>query len=196
MQIIKEELNALILEKAEKEFLQKGFEHASLRNIAKESNTTIGNIYHYHASKEALFDALVKNEYANFLYLMEHNENPLVPDINPADSAASLRDFFTEYLKKLMPIFTKRFILLIDRSQNTQYAFARTAILTALAQHVDKHFNAYGIITLPGFSRVLGEQLLAGLLFIIETCEETEQKQKLISDMFVFFIDGALHFKK
>lgn len=194
MQVIKEELKAVILEKAEKEFLQKGFEHASLRNIVKESHTSIGNVYNYFASKEALFDELVRDEYATFLYLMKHNEDPLLSNINPANSAASWHDFFTEYLKKLMPIFTKRFILLIDRSHNTQYEFARKSVLNTLARHFDKHFNEYSITTTPGFSSVLAEQLLTGLLWVIETCDNTERKQQLISDMFVFFTEGALHF--
>ncbi|MHA6533678.1 TetR/AcrR family transcriptional regulator [Paenibacillus sp. BAC0078] len=195
MQVLKEELRTLILKKAEQEFLQKKFEHASLRNIAKESGTTIGNIYRYFSNKEALFDELVKNEYNAFLYLMEHHENEEMLDINHQnDNSINWRDYFQTYLTKFMPIFTKRFLLLIDRSENTQYQSARSIVLKTLEQHSDKHFTEYGISTTPGFTRILAEQILAGLLFIIETCDDNERKQQLISDMFAFFIEGTLHF--
>lgn len=48
-----------ILEAGKREFLQKGFEKASLRNIVKEAGVTTGAFYGYYDSKEALFDALV-----------------------------------------------------------------------------------------------------------------------------------------
>lgn len=48
-----------ILEAGKKEFLEKGFSSASLRNIAKEANVTTGAFYGYFKSKEQLFDRLV-----------------------------------------------------------------------------------------------------------------------------------------
>lgn len=49
-----------ILEAAEAEFLEKGFQAASLRKIVKEAGVTTGAFYRYYPTKEALFDALVK----------------------------------------------------------------------------------------------------------------------------------------
>lgn len=50
----------LILEAAEKEFLEKGFQNASLRNIVKTAGVTTGAFYRYYPTKEALFEAMVK----------------------------------------------------------------------------------------------------------------------------------------
>ena len=47
-----------ILEAARKEFLAKGFQSASLRNIVKTAGVTTGAFYGYYKSKEELFDAL------------------------------------------------------------------------------------------------------------------------------------------
>ena len=52
---------------AEKEFLEKGFLGASLRQIVKEAGVTTGAFYGYYGSKEALFDALVGRQYTEFL---------------------------------------------------------------------------------------------------------------------------------
>ena len=50
----------LILKNAKIEFLDKGFEKASMRTIASESGLTVGAIYRHFKSKEDLFEALVQ----------------------------------------------------------------------------------------------------------------------------------------
>ena len=44
-----------ILEAAREEFLEKGFERASLRRIVKEAGVTTGAFYRYYPTKEALW---------------------------------------------------------------------------------------------------------------------------------------------
>ena len=54
---------------AKKEYLEKGFKTASLRNIVKMAGVTTGAFYGYYKSKEELFGALVDEQYH---YVMEH----------------------------------------------------------------------------------------------------------------------------
>ena len=49
-----------IQEAALAEFLDKGFQGASLRQIVKNAGVTTGAFYGYFSSKEALFNALVE----------------------------------------------------------------------------------------------------------------------------------------
>ena len=56
-----------ILSAAKTEFLEKGFKSASLRNIVKDAGVTTGAFYGYFASKEELFDALVREKYEVFM---------------------------------------------------------------------------------------------------------------------------------
>lgn len=56
-----------ILSTAEKEFREKGFLSASLRNIVKTAGVTTGAFYGYFKSKEELFEALVGEQYEYFL---------------------------------------------------------------------------------------------------------------------------------
>lgn len=65
-----------ILQSAKKEFMEKGYLEASLRNIVKQAGVTTGAFYGCYKSKEELFEALVK-EAADGLYdwyLSSHNE--------------------------------------------------------------------------------------------------------------------------
>lgn len=53
-------LDSKILDSARREFLEKGFSGASLRQISQKAGVTTGAIYKRYANKEALFEALVK----------------------------------------------------------------------------------------------------------------------------------------
>lgn len=58
-----------ILQSAEAEFLEKGFQNASLRSIVKTAGVTTGAFYRYYSSKDALFAALVEPHAAQVKYL-------------------------------------------------------------------------------------------------------------------------------
>lgn len=58
---------ALIHMAAKAEFLKKGFQSASLRNIVRTAGVTTGAFYGYYNSKEELFEALVGEHYENFM---------------------------------------------------------------------------------------------------------------------------------
>ena len=55
-----EKLAADILSAGKKEFLEKGFQGASMRSIASSLAVTTGAIYRYYTDKEAIFEALVE----------------------------------------------------------------------------------------------------------------------------------------
>lgn len=59
MRPINEQLAADLLEAGKKEFLEMGFQGASLRRIASSLGVTTGAIYRYYTDKESLFDAIV-----------------------------------------------------------------------------------------------------------------------------------------
>lgn len=52
---------------AQAEFLEKGYQTASLRNIVKTAGVTTGALYGYYDSKEALFAALVDEPFRHVL---------------------------------------------------------------------------------------------------------------------------------
>ena len=60
-QVLKQEYRDLILKSALDEFFNHGYNDASMRNIAKNANMTVGNLYHYYKDKEDLFSALVSD---------------------------------------------------------------------------------------------------------------------------------------
>ena len=108
---------------AKKEFLEKGFPLASLRNIVKTAGVTTGAFYGYYKSKEELFDALVgeKAEYVlrlfdttleNFYKLSGEEQTQKMTDIS-SDAMLQMLDYIYDYYDE--------FKLLILCSEGTQY---------------------------------------------------------------------------
>lgn len=64
----------IILLSAKKEFLEKGFRGASLRNIAKQAGVTTGAIYGYFKDKDEIFVQLVQEVIEGFYRLLERIE--------------------------------------------------------------------------------------------------------------------------
>lgn len=58
-QILKEELRQAIIASAKEEFLNNGYENASMRNIAKKAKMTVGNLYRYFESKDDIHKHIV-----------------------------------------------------------------------------------------------------------------------------------------
>ncbi len=59
MQTLKDDVRDRIVDSAKKEFLKKGIEGSSMRDIAAGSKMTVGNLYRYFRNKEELNDFIV-----------------------------------------------------------------------------------------------------------------------------------------
>lgn len=63
MQYLKDNIRNKILESAKEEFFENGYAKGSLRTIATKSGITVGNIYRYYDSKEALLNKILNPFY-------------------------------------------------------------------------------------------------------------------------------------
>lgn len=103
-----EELNTLesIKKAGRKEFSEKGFKSASLRQIVKNAGVTTGAFYGYFSSKEALFNSIVEPHAAavmgmfmsaqtNFSELPE-SEQPEHMGVDSADCVEKILDYMYE----------------------------------------------------------------------------------------------------
>lgn len=60
-QLLKDEVRLAIINSSKKEFLKNGYENASMRNIAKGANMTVGNLYRYFKNKEEINITIVSD---------------------------------------------------------------------------------------------------------------------------------------
>ncbi|SDM95612.1 TetR/AcrR family transcriptional regulator [Acetanaerobacterium elongatum] len=193
MQYKKEELMAVILQNAEREFMHKGYQNASLRVIAKNSGTTIGNLYHYFENKEALFETLVKPEYDAFIYLIQNHSGEMIPEeIVQSRDVRVWRAFLREWMQSVALVFTNRFYILLQKSEGSRFAKTRAEFMKVLTEHFIEHLKETDIPIAPEMGAVIAEQLLSGVLYVIAHYDDPETQLTLICDTFLFVVAGVI----
>jgi AcrR family transcriptional regulator len=199
MQYLKDELRNAILAAAEKEFLEKGYHNASLRKIAGQVGSTIGNLYHYFKNKEELFDELVKDEYQAFLYLLQHHEEQAGEFIDKEKDFSDIivcREMVEQWMNHVMPMFSKRFLILLDLSEGTRYRNAKVEFIEFLQKHFLEHMQGENSKTSNELGKLVAVQFLYGIIYIIRNYNDENIKKRLMNDLFLFNIFGVIQISK
>lgn len=112
-----------IHEVAKTEFLEKGFQKASLRNIVKNAGVTTGAFYGYYKSKEELFDALVSAQYEHIMkvYTDAQNRFRQLDADTQQDSMGEVSGDCMEEMLEYMYENEDEFRLILSCSQGTRY---------------------------------------------------------------------------
>lgn len=195
MQYKKDALHERILTEAEQEFFEKGYNNASLRQIAKRSGMTIGNLYHYFDCKEALFTELVKNEHEAFIYMLNHHyENELALDSRGSADIRVWKGFLRTFLSELKPIFTNRFLIMLDMSQGTNYENTKGEFVKFMSAHFLEHIEdpSSAMFSSPKFAELISRQLIDGIMNVIRSEPDENVRLDLMTDLFLFYIIGIM----
>lgn len=117
-------LDQPILDSARKEFLSKGFEKASLKEICKSAGVTTGAVYKRYKDKEELFAAVVENTVEDLYKIADErcsvdltqvSDEALLAawDMDNGDMMWWFQYLYDHY---------EGFVLLIDRAETTRYS--------------------------------------------------------------------------
>ena len=118
-----EETLGLVIESAQKEFFEKGYENASLRTIAQNAGVTTGALYVRFPNKDALFSALVSpvaEAWLDFYRKGEEVADTLSKENRPQDMWAISDEMVAQMVHF---IFSNRqdFLLLLDKASGSSY---------------------------------------------------------------------------
>ena len=108
---------------AKKEFLEKGYAGASLRNIVRQAGMTTGAFYGYYDSKEELFGALVKEHYDHFLSMFRGAQGDFarIPSQEQPEKLASISGDCMFEMLHYAYAHLEEFKLIICSSEGTRY---------------------------------------------------------------------------
>ena len=119
----KTESHKRITEAAKEEFLEYGYNEASLRRIASKAGIQVGGLYKHFANKEEMFDSLVKPVVEGFYALYHEMEDVYFDDLDRMgdDYEWEGKD---ETVRSMRYIYDHldEFKLLVFSSQGTRYA--------------------------------------------------------------------------
>lgn len=187
MQYLKDEVRKKIAKEALKEFKQKGFMGASIRNIVKNSDTSIGNFYKYYKSKDDLYEKLIGpvynklSDYLNQVNQVELNEN--------ADR------IFYELMEKIMEIFKENSVeltILLNKNEGSIYEKCKDNfidfITRVVTEKMEYELNLQGKRLKDNFIiYLLSYNLVESIAIILREKEDGAEVRKLIIDVIDIF---------
>lgn len=113
-----------LLENAKKEFMEKGYMQASLRNICKNAEVTTGALYFFFVKKEALFADFVEKPLQELYDMIHQNFQEEMRQIevgNLTCSGYANRERIAKQLLHYMYCNYDAFLLLFTKSQGSKY---------------------------------------------------------------------------
>ena len=143
-QILKEGLRKAIIDSAKEEFLNNGYENASMRSIAKSANMTVGNLYRYFTNKEDIHRQIVSetlNEINDLLKTLTSNHVSMETRVfSLKANLDDLRDLMNRFSERLVDIYLNHKsefnILMMQSELNTELTnWFSLAIKSLIEQH-------------------------------------------------------------
>lgn len=107
---------------AKQEFLEKGFENASMREIGKKAGITPAGLYRHYESKEAMFSDLVDPFIETLMELSHDHETTAYDEFNRTlSSQAMVKNNVVKMMKGLLEHHRDELKLIVCCSHGTKY---------------------------------------------------------------------------
>ncbi|MCR4955556.1 MAG: TetR/AcrR family transcriptional regulator [Lachnospiraceae bacterium] len=111
-----------IIEAARKEFLEYGYNHASLRRIAANAGIQVSGLYKHFSNKEEMFESLVEPVIREFYELYHSIEDEYFEAVDEIQGDYSWEgEEETSCMMKFIYDHPQEFQLILTRSQGTKY---------------------------------------------------------------------------
>ncbi|MCT4660239.1 MAG: TetR/AcrR family transcriptional regulator [Tissierellales bacterium] len=167
----KEDVRNKIIENAKAEFLEKGYQNASISSIAKNSHVGVGNVYRYFKNKEAILDAIVTPVVERIKRtLIESVPDELDENIEPHENIMNVMTYVLDEIIHLSKNHKDEILIVLLKSQSTQYMTIKEEIIQSLAVKIRRlmlqsnlgKVNAFGDLSVP-----ISAALIEGCIRII-----------------------------
>ena len=118
----KTETHERIIVAAKAEFLEKGFEKASMREIGRRAGITSAGLYRHYVNKEDMFNALVEPAISAMkIWYADHMARHYQMIDNKASSEELFKNNAVELIKEVEYKYKEEFQLIFNCSQGTKY---------------------------------------------------------------------------
>lgn len=193
MQYQKDEVRGKILLEGLIEFKEKGFKDASIRSIAKNANTSVGNIYKYFDSKENLYESIIGTVYNKLIeYFNQFNKVEL------NEKAESI---FCELAEKILEILNDNNIelaVLLNKSEGSKYENCKGLFIDFITRIVTEKIaydlSLQGKILKDNFIiYVIAFSLVDSIAIILKEKENGDEVRKLILDLIDIFYKDIIN---
>mgnify|MGYP002521165900 CR=1 FL=1 len=187
-----------IMECAKQEFLEKGFEGSSMRDIAEKAGYTTGMLYGRFADKSELFKALVESS-AEKLYDYYTDARENFETLSPDKQFLGMRGYEESRAKEIIAILYdnfEEFKLIICKSKGSEYEKYADRLIAVETERTVRFIEALrdaGIKVKEvraDLSHMLSTAMLNGMFEVIEHDFTKEEAMQYIGQLHCFFNAG------
>ena len=179
-QAVRERIEAAALEC----FATQGYSGTSIAAVAATAGTAPANVYRYHASKEALFAAVVPAE------LLEQHDRLLgsrvaalaQPTATRSTAAADLLDFWLDHRLAV--------VVLLDRADRTPYADYPGTFVRRLVDHAEQTLDGPLSTVHREILELVFDNTRRALARILLTSDDREHAGELITAFWSYQLPG------
>lgn len=193
MQYLKDEVRNSIAEEALKEFLKKGYQGASIRSIAKNSNTSVGNIYKYFSSKEDIYENLIGSVYNRIIDYIGYFDRGQIKE--------NAQDVFNGLIEKIMDIFndsSAEIDILLNQSKGSKYENCKTIFIDFITRIVTEEMKYQ--LSMKGkklkdnfIIYVISCSLVESISIIVKERTEGPEARRLVLNMIDIFYGDIIN---
>jgi len=191
MQVLKDEIRQWILSEALMLFLEKGYEKASMRELAQRVGTSVSNIYHYYANKEDLFRAIAEPIASR----VNHVLREIITHEAQGPTELVREEYVTKEIGETIKAHRREFLVLMDRSGGTSYEHVRSDIISAVETHIiQHHLKDSKEARHPGggfLMHFLATNLIEALVEIARHCDDEKEVEHSIHALMKYHIGGV-----
>jgi len=192
MQYLKEEVRKNIVEEALKQFKEGGYKGTSIRNIAKNSDTSVGNFYKYYHGKDDLYEHLIMPVYDRLMDYINQFNKVIVNE--KAD------DIFYELMEKILEIFKEsstELTILLNKSEGSKYENCKKTfvdfVTRIVSQKMEYELSLQGKRLKNNFIIYLvSYNLVESISIILREKEDGTLVRKLILDIIDIFYNNII----
>ncbi len=121
-QILKQELYDRLLRAAESVFSESGYEGSTVAAIAQRAGISAGNVYRYFDSKDALFQAVISDDFADTFKRLLHRRVSALLDATDLTKLPHDAEQKAEALLQLWITQRLKVVILLDRAKGSRFA--------------------------------------------------------------------------
>lgn len=187
MQYLKDEVRNSIVEEALKEFKELGYKGTSIRSIAKNSNTSVGNIYKYFKSKEDLYENIIGAVY--------HKLIGYINQFHKVEINEKAEHIFYGLMEKIMDIFNENSIeiaILFNKSEGSKYENCKSTFVDFVTRIVTEtmkyELSMQGKKLKDNFTiYLISHSFIESIAIILEEIEDGSEVRRLILNIIDIF---------
>ncbi len=181
MQVLKEEVRRNILAAGKELFYEKGYNNASIRDIARKAGITEGNVYRYFTNKENILEGIVYPAYEQIMEFITFSEQMI--EEGGTYSFQKFRDIINQSILRIAKEFRLELLILFKGTTGTRFEKTREEVIMLIEKRIYEGMlkkvclEAQEAVFL---SKIIAHAFLDSLIMVISDVEGNDELEKMI----------------